>query len=658
MISAENTNERPSLLGTSLKVGQVVLRNRIVNPPMEKNYCTPYGEVTERYIAYSRARAAGGAALLITEATYVRHDGRGRLRQMGVHGDHVIPGMRALAEAVHAEGALLGAELVHAGRVAQTFISGYQPIAPSPVPCETSGGEMPRELDEAEIPAIAQSFGDAARRCVEAGMDVISIHGGHGYLIHQFLSPRTNLRTDSYGDPVRFLNEVLVAVRDAVPEVPVFLRLSAFEGVADGLDADATLALTRRLRLELVDVIDVSAGSYEAGEWITQPGEMPRGVLAPYAARFREFDKIISVAGRIATGDAAERILQAGDADLVCVGRALHADPAWPRKVLAGESPRPCIACNQGCIDYHPTQQPIWCLANPATGREWVPPPPPPAVRRRVLVVGGGPDGLEAARTAAERGHEVVLVEAQAQLGGQYRLAAQLPTRPEFGRLLDWYASELERLKVDVRLSTTANPALVEELAPDAVVIATGGVGARPPIPGVGLPRVADLREWLARGLAVPDEQMITIWGADRVGVAAVDTLATRGARVLLLGAQPQLAPEAGRREKILVVPRLNANPRVRIELGVTLEAIEPERLLIGRAGAREWLEVAGPVLVSQGTVPVRPSLGQGTWRTYVVGEASLGAVQPPLIVAAVPPPAASADAAIREGAAAGLEIG
>jgi 2,4-dienoyl-CoA reductase-like NADH-dependent reductase (Old Yellow Enzyme family)/thioredoxin reductase len=652
----------PRLLGSPLEVGGVVLRNRIVSPPIERNYCALDGSVTERYIAYLRARAAGGAALLFTEATYVRADGRGRLREMGAHDDHVIPGLRVLAGAVHAEGALLGVELVHAGRVAQTFVSGFQPVAPSPVPCEISGGEMPRELATQEIGEIVRSFADAARRCVEAGVDVISIHGAHGYLIHQFLSPRTNLRTDEYADPVRFLNEVLVAVRDAAPETPLFLRLSAFEGVEDGLDADATRALADRMRLDLVDVIDISAGSYEAGEWIVQPGEMPRGVLAPYAARYRDLGKIVSVAGRIATGEAAEAILQASDADLVCVGRALHADPAWSRKVLAGEPPRPCIACNQGCIDYHPTHQPIWCLANPDTGREWVPAPPPPAARRRVLVIGAGPAGLEAARTAAERGHEVLLVEEQAQIGGQYRLSARLPTRAEFGRLLDWYGAELERLKVDVSLSTRADVALVERIGPDAVVIATGSVGATPDIPGIDLPRVADLREWLAQWLdrspAVPDEETVTVWGADRVGVAAADVLAARGARVLLLGAQPELAPEAGRREKILVVPRLRANPRVRIELGATLEAVEPDRLLVGRVGAREWHEVSGPVLVSQGTVPVRPSLGQGDWKTYVIGEASLGTVHVPTVVAGGPIPAGSADAAIREGAAAGQDIG
>jgi 2,4-dienoyl-CoA reductase-like NADH-dependent reductase (Old Yellow Enzyme family) len=632
------------LLGSPFRVGTVELRNRVVSPPMERNYCTVDGTVTDRYIAYLRARAAGGAALLFTEATYVRADGRGRLRQLGAHADHVMPGLRALADAVHAEGALLGVELNHSGRVGQSAVSGFQPVAPSPVPF---GGETPREPDAAEVAGIVRSFAEAAGRCVAAGVDVVEVHAAHGYLIHEFLSPRTNHRTDRYADPVLFLNEILVAVREAVPATPVFLRLSAFEGVADGLDADATLALAGRIRLDLVDVIDISAGSYEAGEWIVQPGEFRRGVLAPYAARYRRFGKPVCVAGRIPTGDAAEAVLRAGDADLVAVGRALHADPHWPRKVLAGREPRPCIACNQGCIDTVHTQRPIWCVVNPDTGHEWEPAPPPVA-SHRVVVVGAGVAGLEAARTAAERGHDVTLVEARPYVGGQFRIAARLPSRAEFGRLLDWYTAELERLKVDLRLATTADAALLRQLAPDAVVVASGGVGVAPPVPGIDSPRVADLRTWLDLRPPVPDDRTVTIWGADRVGVAAADVIAadliaTGGASLLLIGAQSDLAPEAGRREKILAVPRLRANPRVRIQLATTLEAIEPDRLLVGHAGTRDWIAVSGPVLVSQGTVPVPVDLGSGSWQTYVVGEAGFGV---------------SADDAIREGAAAGRRIG
>lgn len=623
----------PHLLGTPLRIGRHELRNRVVSPPMERNYGTADGRVTGRYVEYLRARAAGGAALVFTEATYVRADGRGRVRQLGAHGDHVVPGLRALADAVHDEGALLGVELNHAGRVADPAASGFQPVAPSPVPFRH---RRPRELATAEVEDLVGAFGAAARRCATAGVDVLEVHAAHGYLIHQFLSPRTNHRADRYADPVLFLAQVLAELRRAAPGSTVFLRLSAFEGVAGGLDAEATLALVRRMPLGLIDALDISAGCYEAGEWMVQPGEVRRGVLAPYAAPFRVFGKPVGVAGRIATGDAAEEIIRWGAADFVAVGRGQHADPAWTNATLAGVPPRPCIGCNQGCIDELHTQQPIWCLADPGSGHENAP-PAPRSPRRRVLIAGAGVGGLQAACTAARAGHDVVVLEADAEIGGQFRLAARLPGKPEFGRLLDWYAAELSRLAVDLRLSTVADAETVSRMAPDVVVLATGGTGLRPAVPGIARHRVTDLRDWLRSPRPLGDDAVLTVWGADRAGVATADAAAAAGHRVLLVGAEKELAPEAGPREKVLMVRRLTGNPGVDVRLDTTLEEIDDEQLLIGHGGARTWIPVRGPVIISQGTVPQRIEMGDGDWRLMVVGEAGF---------------AGSAAEAIRQGAA------
>jgi 2,4-dienoyl-CoA reductase-like NADH-dependent reductase (Old Yellow Enzyme family) len=627
------------LLGSPLQIGRLRLRNRVVSPPMERNYGTPDGCVTDQYRAYLQARAAGGAALLFTEATYVRADGRGRVRQLGAHGDHVMPGLARLAGAIHARGALLGVELNHAGRVADPTISGFQPVAPSPAAFR---GRMPRVLSTAEVEAIVEAFAVAARRCVDAGVDVVEVHAAHGYLLHQFLSPHTNRRADRYGDPVCLLNEVLIAVHDVVPESPLVVRLSAFDGDPAGLDADATLALAGRTRLDLVDVVDISAGSYTAGEWIVQPGEVRPGVLAPYAARYRRFGRPVCVAGRITTAAAAEEILRAGHADLVAIGRALHADPDWTWAVLAGKAPRPCIGCNQGCIDRVHTQQPITCTVNPATSHEWR-----PAVavsrRRRVVVVGGGVAGLEAARAAAVRGHRVVLFEAAPQLGGQYRLAAVLPTKSSFAPLLDWYEGQLGGLGVDLRLSTPAAPGMITREEPDAVVVAVGAVGYRPAVPGIDEPRVVDLRAWLAAAPSIMEGAAVTVWGADRPGVAVADMLAAGGCRVLIVGTQAQLAPEAGHREKVLAVARLERSPEVTVRLDTTVEAIDRDRLLLGCGGEREWVTAPGPVLVSQGVVPVRFELPDSDQMTYVIGEGG---------------GATTAAQAIRQGAAAAERLG
>ncbi|XVU30479.1 FAD-dependent oxidoreductase [Actinoplanes sp. CA-054009] len=583
----------------------LALRNRVVSPPMERNYGTPDGRVTGMYVDYLRERAAGGAALVFTEATYVRPDGRGRRLQLGAHGDHVVPGLAGLASAVHAHGARLGVELNHAGRVASPAVSGLQPVAPSAVPFR---GVVPRALSTGEVASLVGDFAAAARRCAEAGVDVLSVHAAHGYLIHQFLSPRTNQRTDRYGDPLAFVSEVLEAVRAA--GLPVFLRLSAFEGVPGGLSLEDTLALAARLPLDAVDVLDISAGCYEAGEWMVQPGEVVRGVLAPYAAQFRSLGKPVCVAGRIPTAEVAEEILRSGAADLIAVGRAQHADPHWTRKALTGVAPRPCIACNQGCIDELHTQRPIWCLVNPPA------PTVAPGASRRVLVVGGGVAGLEAAHRAASAGHDVVLVESEPALGGRFRDAATLPGRPEFGRLLDWYEAELRRLGAEIRLGTPAGAATAAALRPDLVVMACGGAPCVPPIPGASLPRVTT-------SFFLPSANtVVTVWGADRAGLAVADAASAAGRRVLLLCAGDTLAPEAGFREKVLVERRLRASPAVEIRMSTTLEAVTDDTLLVGAAGRLERLDVRGPVVASHGTVPRTIDLGDGPWRTVVVGEA------------------------------------
>lgn len=339
-----------STTDTPMTLGRVRLRNRFVAAPMERNYCEIDGTMTRHYIDYLARRARGGAALVFTEASYVRADGKGRLRQMGVDVDERIADIARLAEAVHAKGSLLGVELNHGGRTAQGAVSGYAPVAPTAIPCHVVGGEMPQVLDTEEIHDLVHSYGEAAHRCRQAGVDVLSLHGGHGYLIHQFLSPAYNQRTDEFADPALFVNLVIEAVRQAAPEMAVGLRLSAFEGAEDGLDAAATLERMRSVDTASLDFLDISAGNYEAGQWIIQPGEWPRGLLAPYAPPFREFGVPIGVAGRISTPEAAARIVETGQADFVSLARTLHADPDFPNRAMDGGRYRPCIGCNY-CID-------------------------------------------------------------------------------------------------------------------------------------------------------------------------------------------------------------------------------------------------------------------------------------------------------------------
>jgi 2,4-dienoyl-CoA reductase-like NADH-dependent reductase (Old Yellow Enzyme family)/thioredoxin reductase len=599
---------RPSL-ATPLRLRGVELRNRVVGAPMERNYSDLAGRATPRYAAYLGARAAGGAALLFTEASYVRQDSKARLHQAGMHDDSVLPGLQAVAAAVHEHGALLGVEVNHAGRVVPSAVSQHVPVGPSPVACAEIGGEAPRELPPAEIDEVVAAYAEAARRAVRGGADVVAVHGAHGYLVGQFVSPRSNRRTDHYAEPTRFLDEVVVAVRDAIgPDVPLFLRWSAFEGLPGGLDADASLRALLGARLDLVDVVDLSAGTYGAGHWITPSGEVEEGYLSGIARRYRhETGLVVSMAGRITSPRAAQRVVEDGDTDLVSVARALHADPEWARHATAGTDPRPCISCNQGCADVIFTGQPLWCTANPATGREEVTPPRPRTTPRRVeraaiVVAGSGPSGLQAALTLAEQGWPVAVHERASRLGGQLADASRLRAKPQFGRLLEWYLAELRRRGVELHPDSEVTPELVAEHA-TGVVDATGGADYLPAVAGDGAHRLVGLRTWLAAG--IPDRAgSVTVWGADRCGVYLADHLHGLGWSVTVAGAQRELAPDAGARERLPAVERLT-DGGVDLHLGATVDAVDLDALVLTAAGTRRVIPSDGPVVVSLGAVPV-----------------------------------------------------
>jgi 2,4-dienoyl-CoA reductase-like NADH-dependent reductase (Old Yellow Enzyme family)/thioredoxin reductase len=613
---------RPLTLGRNGRTPKT-LRNRLASAPMERNYGTTDGRITEQYIDYLVTRAKAGLGMVTTEATYVRTDGKGRTHQLGLHSDAMIPGLRELTDALHAEGALAAVELNHGGRTAQSALSGFKNLAPSPVACEVAGGEVPRELTVDECHELVGAYAQAARRALAAGFDVINIHGAHGYLIHQFMSPISNHRTDEFAAPEHFMNLVIDAVRAAVPDTIVGMRVSVVEGPEDGISAEEQVEIIAKAHLEDLDFLDISAGSYEAGEWIVQSGEWKPGILAGYAKAYRRFGLPLGMAGRLNSPAIIEEVLSEGTCDFVSLARAIHADPAFVGGVLNGERYRPCIACNV-CIDNLGLGQ-VTCTVNPAVGRSRVP-VPTPAVREgsRVVVVGAGPAGLTAARELAEAGAKVTVFDDAARPGGQFALAEGMKSTPDFHRFAEWSAEENARLGIDVRMGTHVDAdslgGLVRETAADAVVLATGGLRPAAGFSGGESANVLDVREWLAAhpevldtgapDAVVPDA--LTIWGADSIAMSAADTLADCGTAVLLVGPQEVIAPESGRRAKILAVPRLEANPRVRIRLGSTIEEYDGARIRVSGPGlppAGEWLDAPGPLLVSRSVLPLDGSV-------------------------------------------------
>jgi 2,4-dienoyl-CoA reductase-like NADH-dependent reductase (Old Yellow Enzyme family)/thioredoxin reductase len=608
-----------------LQLGPVRLRNRFVSAPMERNYCELDGTMTKAYIDYLARRAAGGTALVFTEASYVRGDGKGRIRQMGVDVDERIPGIAAMTDAVHASGALVGVELNHGGRTAQGAVSGFTPVAPSPIPCAVVGGQMPEQLDDDDIEHIIESFGEAALRCQKAGVDVLSLHGGHGYLIHQFLSPAYNHRDDEWSEPTLFVNRVIDSVRTMAPDIALGLRFSAFEAVDGGLDADTTRARIDAIDTDRLDFLDVSAGNYESGQWIIQPGEWPQGLLAPYAAPYtRDFDIPVGVAGRISSPQMAAQIIDEGQADFVSMARTLHADPDFPNRAMDGGRYRPCIACNY-CIDSL-AAGPVPCSVNPWVGREREQPSRPADAPVRIAVVGGGPAGMAAARDLAVAGHRVDLYDERATLGGDFALAARLHEYPEYASIVQWFLDELTDLEVGCHTDTTVDAAMLADRDYDAIVLATGGRGYPPDLPGAQTRTVRDVRDFLAAGEPAPPA--VTIYGADREAAAVADDLLQRGSRVVLIGPQEQIAQDVGRRGKIVLLPRLAAAEKLTTYTSSTVTRVERDTLVIATGDHEHVIDAPGELLVSHGVEPradllaelreLQPRLG-----VHAVGDAS-----------------------------------
>jgi 2,4-dienoyl-CoA reductase-like NADH-dependent reductase (Old Yellow Enzyme family)/thioredoxin reductase len=545
-----------------LQVGTVELKNRMAVAAMVTLYCDDDGMPTEQYIAYHEERAKGGFGLIITEDYAVDPVGRG-FWCAGLWKDEQIAPHRELTQRVHAAGAKIFAQIYHAGRQTTSALVGTQPVSASALQCPVMG-EVPRELSVAEIATIVGQFGDTARRCKEAGFDGVEVHGGHGYLVAQFMSPYSNKRTDRYGgsleNRIRFPLEIIADIRAKCgDDFAVTFRISADEYVIGGRGIDETVAMSRRLEAAGVDLIHVSAGTYESAWAIVPPMYIRQGWNTEFAAAVKNAVSIpVQTAGRIKDAEVAEGIIASGQADVVSLARASLADPEFPRKVAEGrpEEIRECIGCNQGCITLLFGGEPIRCLVNPSVGYESTDTIRQAETAQKVMVIGGGPAGLEAARAAAMQGHQVTLHERQAQLGGNFRLGAVPPAKGELASYIAWLGAELDRLGVDVRLGSEVTADDVAAAGPDVVVLAAGARHARPPIPGIDGPHVVEACDVLA-GRAVTGSRVV-VAGAGEIGTETALYLATLGRSVSIVDRLPGVAMGEGAARRYFLLQDLD----------------------------------------------------------------------------------------------------
>jgi 2,4-dienoyl-CoA reductase-like NADH-dependent reductase (Old Yellow Enzyme family)/NADPH-dependent 2,4-dienoyl-CoA reductase/sulfur reductase-like enzyme len=530
------------------RVGTMETANRLVLASMDDNMADREGRVSDQKIAWFRRKAQGGVGWIQTGYVYVTRRGRGcTYFQMGIYDDAFVPGLRRLTEAVHEYNVRIGIQIAHAGRqTTHHYLNGLQPEAPSPVP-EPLLGERPAELSKERIGEIHQEFVRAAERGREAGFDLVEIHGAHGYLHHSFVSPLSNLRTDEYGGTLenraRFSVESVRALRAALgPDFTLGYRISCDEFVEGGFTIDDVCRVVPLLEDAGIDYINVSGGSYESVKMMIAPAGIGPGQLEPYAARLKQVARVpVLSSGRYNSPELAERVLEAGSADFVVVGRALIADPDFPKKAKAGriEDIRPCVACEQGCIDRWFSALDITCVGNPEAGREslegWETIGHREPTGCRVLVVGGGPAGLEAARTSSLLGHDLTLWEAQESLGGQLALAARAPHQHEWGELHRWLVRQVKELGVELVLGRRADSESVLGQGIDAVILATGARPAPPRwVSGWDAPNVADPFVVLAGEIDVG--RRVVVIGGDTIGCRTAHFLAEAGHEVTLVG--------------------------------------------------------------------------------------------------------------------------
>jgi 2,4-dienoyl-CoA reductase-like NADH-dependent reductase (Old Yellow Enzyme family)/thioredoxin reductase len=623
-------NLLPSLF-SPIKIKSLELVNRAVMPPMGTNLGNPDGTVSEANLAYIRRRARGGAGLIITEIASVHPSGSAIANELGVYDDRFIPGLKEIADAVHASGSKVALQLHHAGRESLYLLQQGKAIAPSAIP-SLIFSLTPQKMTRDEIQEIIIAFGAAARRGIEAGFDAVEVHGAHGYLLTQFLSALSNKRDDEYGGSLsnrsRFMIEVLQEVRKTVgPDFPVSLRLSVEECIKDGYTVEDIQTILPNLVKAGADILHASMGTHGSPGGITSaPSEYPPGFNVWRAKKLKEaVDVPVIAVGRFTDPALADNVIARGEADLVAFGRQFLADPDFLIKAREGrpEDIRKCIACNQGCIERLILGEgKIRCALNPETGQEIIYPQRPAGVLRKVWVVGAGPGGLTAAFEAARLGHQVILFEKENETGGQLRFASKAPFKDHYGAWASWLTVQVKKMGGILRTGTEVTEDMLSEGNPDAVILASGGKQIRPDIPGIDLPLVHNA--WQVLDGAVPPGKHAVVIGGGLIGMETADYLCQKGTQVTLV--------EVLKRSPVLKITShgymLHSRLKqagCRLLFNTVVKRIEDSSVTVLIEGREQLLSPVDQVIIAVGLEPrkeLKEVLQARKIRHFVIGDA------------------------------------
>jgi len=618
-------SEALKLLFTPLRIGNIELKNRIIMPPMVDRLAMG-GTVTEAVKDFYGARARGGVGMIVLTPGIVDVSMASDI-QLGVWEDRFIPKLKELTDVVHAAGALMGIELMHLGRQGGG-IAGYESVAPSPIPWSPHEA-VPRELSTAEVEALVEKFADASVRVREAGFDLVELHACHGYLLSGFLSPHTNKRTDKYGGDLpgraRFVVEIVKRIKEkAGRDFPISCRINGADYMPGGVNLEMARETARMLVEAGADTIGVSAGAYGSYPVIVPPYDQPKGSNVYLSEGVKEVVAVpVSVAGRLNDPWLADEVLVSGKADMIAIARGLLADPDLPNKWLNGrfEDVRTCIACNV-CIDQEGTE-PIACTVNPEAGREREMELAPAPEAKKVMVIGAGLAGLETARVAAARGHTVHLYEEDEEAGGQWVLAARPPHKEDHLVFLRYLERQVEKLGTDWHPGERATADTVRALAPDTVIVATGGQSAAPPVPGIDTEGVVSAWDVLG-GVEVGGRVMVV--GGGSTGLETAEYLAARGKEVVVVELLRRVGADMGGTVRHHLMNRLKGS-KVQVFTSTAIRRIEPGcRVVVLRGDEEETWDGFDAIVLACGVKPrseIVPELQEVARELYIIGDAA-----------------------------------
>lgn len=597
-----------------LKIGKVTLRNRMCSAPMGFPDLTEDGCLTEGAIAFYEARARGGAAVVtVSEAVVDYAHGKSHGRLINLQNPGVLAGLTNAARAIQRHGALASIELNHAGMNSEFDVvaseqRGDSAIHYGPVDAVMPNGTRVKAMTPEMIRETAARFAAGAALVKRAGFDMLMLHAGHGWLIHQFLSPAINTRTDAYGGSVenraRLAIEIIDAIRGAVgPGFPIEVRMSAMETAPGGITLDDAIAFAELIQ-DKVDLLHISAGG-EPDFGITHPPMFSDpGCNVKYAAAIKPHVHIpVATVGALNEPEQMEEILASGRADVVCMARALLADPELPKKVEQNREDEilRCLRCLVCHAERMLTQTRV-CALNPQIGREYETRFVPPAPKsKRVLVAGGGPGGLQCALTAAQRGHKVTLCEKSGSLGGNLRCEEHVSFKTAFPKYIRTMGRRLELAGVEIRLNAPVTPDYVRAFDPDALMVAVGAEAILPPLPGIDGENVIPATQLDRREGEIGPR--VVVLGGGLVGCESGLHLAMQGHRVTIVELREAVAPDANPRHRPQLLKQLEKYTVLRT--GMAGRAVTPEGLLCADREGREELFEADTVLIACGLRPL-----------------------------------------------------